>query len=65
MMNFDDWDMGDWKLAYEERAAILEHEAAMPRREAEARAWEMMREDYMAWKASQKAQETRSQVGIV
>ena len=31
----------DWKLAFDERAGILEYDAGMSRREAEDRAWKM------------------------
>ena len=37
---FQSWDAGDWRAWYDERAAILEFDAGLPRSEAEARAYE-------------------------
>jgi hypothetical protein len=34
----DDWSAMDWRACFEERAGILEHDAGMPRSEAEAHA---------------------------
>ena len=34
--------ISDWTSAFQERAAIVEYEAGLPRREAEDRAWMMM-----------------------
>jgi hypothetical protein len=36
------WDEEDWQAAFEERAAILEYDAGLPRLEAEARAVEQI-----------------------
>jgi hypothetical protein len=36
------WDASDWQFAYEERAAILEHDEGLPRIDAEALAAEQI-----------------------
>jgi hypothetical protein len=36
------WDEADWHFAYEERAAILEHDEGLPRIDAEALAAEQI-----------------------
>lgn len=36
----------DWTFAFDERAAILEYSANLPRREAEDRAWKMTIDEF-------------------
>jgi hypothetical protein len=43
----DEWTVADWKAFFDERAGIAEHDGGLPRREAEALAFEHCVEEWL------------------